>query len=517
MPRERLSMRKIKEVLRLSAAGLSRRQVARATAVSLGAVNTYVQKAERAGVAWPECQEWDEATIFARLFPDAGTPSSTDARAPNWASVHAELRRKHVTRQLLWEEYRAEYPEGYGRTQFFEHYRQWRAKLPVWMRQRHRGGEKIFVDFSGDGIPWIDPKTGERRVAALFVSALGVSQYIFARATRRERQCDWLEGIEHAFEYYGGATEIIVPDQPRSVVKRSSRYDPEVQQTFADFATHYSSCVIPARPGKPRDKAKVENAVLIVQRWIIAKLRDRVFSSVAEINVAVSELLEDVNARKIRRLALSRREVFERVDKPALKSLPVRRFEYADWKLQVFVGLDYHIGYDKHDYSVPYRLARQRVDIRIGANTIEVFHRHERVASHLRRHEPGRTTCPEHMPKSHRRHAERSPQDLVDEALLIGPETKALVKAILRDRPHPEQGYRSSVGLLALARRYSPKRFEAACRRALAAKSFHYRAVDSILRKQLENEPLPDEQIVDATNRFLAGHENVRGPAYYGN
>jgi len=220
-------------------------------------VDSYVCRAEKASVHWPQSEELDEATLFARLFPErdrARDPTAAPSE-PDWKHVHAELRRKHVTRQLLWEEYREANPDGYGRTQFFEHYRRWRSKLPVWMRQVHRGGEKLFADFSGDGIPWVDPTSGERREAALFVSALGASQLIFARATHHQRLVDWLEGLEHALEYYDGSTEIIVPDQPRSVVKKSSRFDPEIQETFAEFARHYSSCVIPARPRKPRDKA----------------------------------------------------------------------------------------------------------------------------------------------------------------------------------------------------------------------------------------------------------------------
>jgi transposase len=505
-------MRKIAEVLRLSALGLSRRQVARSVGVAPGTVTNYLSRAQAAGIAWPLREGLDEGALEAALFCTPSLPAHEPSRPlPDWELVHAELARKHVTLRLLWEEYKAEHPEGYQYSQFCERYRRWARKLSVWMRQEHRGGEKLFVDFSGDGIPWLDPESGERREAELFVAALGASQLIYAEATATQQLQDWIGAQVRAFGFYGGVSELLVPDQTRTAVRSPCRYDPELNPSYGEFARHYSTCVMPARPRRPRDKAKAESAVLIAQRWIIARLRNRTFYSLEEVNHAVAECVEKINDRPLRHLGVSRRELFEKLDKPALKPLPSSAFEYAQWQIGVRVDLGYHLEWELHRYSVPYRYALEKVDVRATAATIEVFYNHERIASHVRSYERGGvTTLREHMPSAHRRHAERSPADLLEEAARVGGATRELLEAILKERPHPEQGYRASVGILRLGRRHGQERLEAACRRALLCGAHRYQFVESILRHRLESEPLPK-----SPGESLPVHENLRGSQYY--
>ena len=510
MPAERLSMRKIREILRLHSLGLSGRTIARSLAVSSSTVVDYLARAKVAGLGWPLPTDLDDEGLERQLFVQRQDHRRSRPE-PDWSVIHAELRGKHVTLALLWDEYKRQHPEGYQYSQFCDRYRKWARTLEVSMRQEHCGGEKLFVDYSGDGLRWIDRETGEEHEAHLFVAALGASSYTYAEATATERLEDWLQCHVHAFEFLGGVTAVTVPDQARTAVEKTCRYDPTLNPAYQELALHYGTSVIPARPRKPRDKAKVEVTVLIVQRWILAALRHRTFYSLVEINRAVRELLERLNDRPMRKLNRSRRELFLELDLPHLRPLPQKAYQFAQWKCAVRVNVDYHVEFEKHYYSVPSQLVHQEVDVRATLSTVEIFHRHKRSASHPRSPIPHRhTTDRAHMPRSHQVHNEWPPSRIVNWAKETGPSTAALVERVMAERPHPEQGYRACLGIIRLAKRFTPERLEKACARALATKSHSYKAIESMLARRLEAEPLPV-----VSNLVLPPHENLRGSSYY--
>jgi transposase len=504
-------MRKIREVLRLTLAeGLSRRQVGTAAALPYTTVADYLARARRAGLGWPLPEGMDDAELESRLFSQAAPPTGTRP-LPDWAEVHTELRRKGVTLQLLWMEYRERFPDGYAYTQFCELYRRWRRHLDVVMRQDHRAGEKLFVDFPGQTVPVVDPGTGEITEAEIFVAVLGASSYTYAEAFPSQELAHWIAGHVHAFESFGGSPRILVPDNLRSAVRQAHRYEPDLNRTYQEMAAHYGCAVIPARSGKPRDKAKVEVGVQVVERWILARLRHRTFFSFPELNAAIAELLEGLNDRPFKKLPGSRRALFEELDRRALRPLPERRYEFAMWKFAT-VNIDYHVEVERHWYSVPYQLIGHRLDVRLTTATVEVFHRGRRVASHVRSADPARhSTEPAHMPQAHRRHAEWTPGRLIRWAAQTGPATAQVIGDILASRPHPEQGFRSCLGILRLSRHYGSDRLEAACRRALAIQSLSYRSVESILKTGLDRRPLQ----APPPERPHPRHPNLRGATYY--
>jgi transposase len=509
MPRERLSMRKIREILRLHSQGATGRQIARCLEIGPATVVDYLRRARLAGIAWPLAEDCDDAALEKRLF--VPREEERGRSLPDFGWIHTELRKKHVTLALLWEEYKAHEPEGYQISQFCNLYRRWARSLEVTLRQEHKGGEKLFVDFSGDGIPWIDPRTGEVREAALFVAALGASNRTYAEAFENQQLSAWILGHVHALDYFQGVPRIIVPDQPRTSVAQPCRYDPKLNPTYQELSKHYSTCIIPARPRKPRDKAKVEVAVQIAQRWIVAALRNRSFYSIDEVNRAVRELLEKLNRRPMRKLGRSRNELFEELDKPHLLPLPGKPFELAEWKYSVRVNIDYHIEFEHNYYSVPYQLVHEALDVRATKQVVEIYRQTKRVASHLRCYGKSQhSTSTEHMPRSHQAHAEWTPSRIIHWAGEVGPATKALSERILEERPHPEQGYRACLGILRLEKKYTRERLEKAARRALSCRCHSYKSVASILQKNLDAQPLPE-----FTQGALPLHENLRGSSYF--
>ena len=513
MARKGLSMRKVREILRLRwGLGLSVHKVAKSCKVSPSTVLEYERRALAAGVSWPLPEGMDDAELEKTL--GSGSPAPADRRAlPDLAYLLEEMRKPHVTLMLLWMEYKAAHPEGYQYTQFWRYYQEGKKQLEVALRQEHRAGEKLFSDYSGDTLRLTDQRTGEAREVPIFVAVLGASNYTYAEAAPNMTLPHWIGAHIRALEYFGGAPQIIVPDNTRTAVIKPDRYEPDLNPAFADMAAHYGTVIIPARVRKPRDKAKAEAAVLIVERWILAALRNRTFFSLSEMNTAIRELLERLNARLCRALNASRRELFERLDRPALKPLPAQRYEFLEWK-SATVGIDYHISVDKHCYSVPYQLVGQQVDARLSASTVEVLHRNRRVASHLRSSRVGGfTTCAEHMPKSHQRYLEWTPSRIVRWAEQTGPQTATLVARILAAKPHPEMGYRSCLGLIRLGKQYSAPRLEAACARALHINALSYRNVKSILQHRLEQLAPPSRQLSLA----LPEHANLRGRDYYQN
>ncbi len=507
-------MRKASEVARLSASGLSNRQIADSCQIARSTVAKYLERLAAAGFSWPFPPGLSEEELDTRLFRQPGRRGLDPARAtPQWADIHKELRRKGVTKHLLWEEYREIYPEGYGYSQFCEHYRRWAKHVDVCMRQTYRAGEKLFVDYAGMTMPVTDPATGETYQAQIFVATLGASHYIYAEATRTQQLPDWIDSHIRTFEHLGGVSEIISPDNLKSGVTRACWYDPDVNKTYADMAWHYDTAVLPRRSKKPRDGAKVETGVQIVERQILARLRDRTFFSLHELNRAIWTLLEQINRHSFQKLDYSRQKLFEELDKPALKPLPSSRYEFAEF-LTSTVNIDYHIEVEGHYYSVPFELRGQKVDVRLTTRMIEVLHKNKRVATHVRDDRKCRhTTTLEHMPKSHREHLEWTPSRIIRWAGKIGPSCAALAEEIITTREHPEQGYRACLGIIRLSRSYEFSRVDAACRRALTLDVCSYRSIKSILKTGKDREALPGDE--PAMKVCKSHHYNVRGPDYY--
>lgn len=511
MANTRLSMRKIKEILRLCwGSGLSARQAALSCDVGRATIGEYLDRAERAGLSWPISEDIDDATLENLLFPFT-IPLDVERRnMPPFQYIRKELTRKHVTLQLLWHEYKEQNPEGYEYSQFCLRYRSWLKTLDVTLHQDYKAGEKLFVDFAGDTIPIHDPQTGTITSAFLFVAALGASNYTYAEAVLSQDLPAWVNLHIHAFEFMGAVPAITVPDNPKVGVTHPCHYEPDLNPTYQDMAAHYGTAVIPARVRKPKDKAKVESAVLIAERWIIAALRNHTFFSIGELNRAIREKLGEFNARLLQKLKVSRKELFETVDKPAMKPLPERRYEYAEWEKHK-VNIDYHVEVDHHYYSVPYQLKRQELNARITASTVDLFFKGKRVACHPRSALPGRyTTLSAHMPDSHKRYLEWTPSRIIKWAEKTGPSTAKVVTEIMERKPHPEQGFRSALGIIRLSRRYGEERLEAACARAFFMKAFSYRSVESILKNNLDGKELPE-----GSEHPSVTHENIRGSGYY--
>ncbi len=510
MPRERLPMRKIRDVLRLHANGMSTRKIAASLNIGRSSVGDYIKRATDAGLLSPLPEDITDTALVQLLFPASTGTARSDRPVPDWPMLHRELRKAGVTLSLLWEEYRAVYPEGYGYSRFCDLYRDWNGRLSPTMRQSHVAGEKMFVDYAGATAKVIDPQTGEVIEAQIFVATLGASSYTFAEATWTQNLSDWVGSHTRAFSFFGGVPAQLVPDNLKSGVAKSCLYDPEINRTYADMVAHYDTAVLPARPRKPRDKAKVEVGVQVVERWVLARLRNRRFFSLAELNQAIRELLEVLNKKVTKHLGASRRQLFETLDQPALKPLPAKAYQYAEWK-QRRAGLDYHVEVARHYYSVPHSLAKQKLWARITDHTVEVFHRGKRVAAHMRG--PGNrchTTVPEHMPSSHRRYAQWTPQRIRKDAASVGPNAEALVDVIIRNKPHPEQGFRSCIGILRLGKAHDPVRLEAACERALQIGAHSYSSVNSILKNNLERRK-PNK----AADGPAIDHPNIRGPKYF--
>lgn len=505
-------MRKIREILRLKGeCGLSDRKISRSCLVSRSAVAECLERATDAGLTWPLPDGLDDERLDALLYPPSLKPATRGLPLPNWAEVHQELPRKGVTLQLLWEEYRENHPEGYGYSRFCDLYRDWSRRLNPTMRRSHKAGEKCFVDYAGPKVPVVDPDTGEIQEANLFVGVLGASSYTYAEAHFHQDLAHWTQAHVRMFGFFQGSARVLVPDNLKSGVKTPCFYDPKINPTYNDLAIHYHCAVLPARPRKPRDKAKVEAAVLVAERWILARLRNRTFFSLAALNEAISELLDALNRRTMRHFGLSRAELFDRIDRPALQPLPERPFQFAEWK-RPRVNIDYHVDVEGHFYSVHHCLIHQVVDVRVTAFTVEIFHKGKRVASHVRSWKKGyATTLPEHRPANHQS-TEWSPERFTRWALdSFGPHTENLIEAVLASRAYPEQGYRACLGILRLGKRCGPERLEAACRRALHFGIHSYPGIKNILDNRLEVLPLPPQ----TQELPLGPHENVRGKIYF--
>lgn len=511
-------MRKIKEILRLKyESGLSRRAIASALNIAYGTVANYLVRAETAKLTWPLPEDMDERVLSRLLFPNQAPGGPRRFTDPDYFLIHQELKQKGVTKYLLWQEYRQCHPEdGYSYAQFCHRYRVWSEQQKRSMRQTHRAGEKTFVDYCGPRVPIVNPDTGECWNAEIFVAVLGASNYTFALATRSQKQQDWIEAHVEAFKYFGGVSEIVVPDNLKSAVKKTHRYTPELNPAYQQMASYYQTAIIPARPYKPKDKAKAEVAVQIVERWILARLRHQTFFTLASLNQTIRTLLVELNQKPFKKLPGNRQSLFEKLDKPALKPLPSQPYSYVDIKL-ARVHIDYHIEYDKHYYSVPHHLVKQQVEVHASTRMVNIYVHGKQVASHARSLRPGsHTTCTEHMPHAHRSMHEWTPTRFLNWAADIGSATEQVVTHLLHQKRHQEQNYRSVLALLSLAKKYDRHRLNQSCERALLINSPTRSSVVSILKNGLDKIVItPHESNEVQDDLFLENHENIRGKDYY--
>ncbi len=508
--RRELTMRHSRQMLRLRHEGVSEREIGRTLGIARSTVRDALERARTAGIAWPVPAEWTDDILEQRLFARSGVkPGLRRYSEPDWAALSRELKRAGVNLMVLWEEYRDAHPEGYGYSRFCDLYREFERRLSPVMRQHHVAGDKVFVDYSGEKIAIVDPTTGEVRDAEIFIAVLGASNYTYAEATRTQTLPDWIGAHVRMFRFFGGVTRLVIPDNLKSGVNKASFYDPEINRSYAMMAAHYGVSILPARPYRPRDKAKVEAGVRFAQTYILGRLRHQTFFSLEEANRAIEQVLKRMNGHVMRRLGLCRSDLFESVEKPALRSLPESDYEFAEWRL-ARVNVDYHIEVANYYYSVPHALIRAQVDVRITSRTIEVFHHGKRVAAHQRRYGGQRHgTDPEHMPSSHRRYAEWTPERFRRWAATIGPNTEGLVIAVLANRPHPEQGFRTCLGVMRLFRGIDQTRAEAVAGRALAIRALTYKSVASILNNNLDRAPAAAESAT------VIEHPNLRGPRYF--
>ena len=505
-------MRKLRDVLRLRlSGGLSIREISRITKLSVGGIQKLLTRAATLELGWPLPDDLDDTQLAHLFYPTADTRLSRRYQMPDWPAIHQELKCANMTKQLVWEEYTRQYPNRcYSYSQFCERYRRWQGKQKRSMRQHHKAGEKCFVDYSGSTVPIINAQTGEFRQAQIFVAVLGASNYTFAEATWSQSLPDWLASHVRMLTYFGGCTELIVPDNLKSGVSKACRYDPDLNPSYQQWAEHYGVAVVPAQPYKPKDKAKAENGVLVVQRWILARLRHQSFFSLAELNRCIRSLLEDLNNRPFKQLPGCRRSAFEQLDKPALRSLPAQPYRYVAIK-PVKVNIDYHVQYEQHSYSVPHQYVGEKLELHAGETLIEAYFRRQLVASHPRQYTPGFTTNPAHMPTRHRAQQQWTPGRLKRWAKDIGPDALAWVSSQLASRPHPEQAYKVCLGLLNLSKQYPTTRLNAACRIANQAGLTRLKQVRAILKSNRDQLP---EQLSLAAD-LPQDHENSRGPHHF--
>jgi transposase len=505
-------MRKIRDILRLRlAGGLSIRQINASTKVSIGAIQKLLSKAAALELSWPLPDDLNDVQLARLFYPDADTRTASRFQVPDWPAIHQEFKRKGMTKLLLWEEYTQQYPNRcHSYSQFCDRYRHWQGRQKRSMRQSHKAGEKCFVDYCGQTVPIIHAATGEIREAEVFVAVLGASNKTYAEATWSQQLPDWLGSHVRMFDYFGGCTAMVVPDNLKSGVTRACRYDPDLNPSYQQWAEHYQVAVVPARPYKPKDKAKAEVGVQIVERWILARLRHHSFFSLAELNQCIRTLLEDLNQKPFKQLPGNRQQAFEQLDRPALKPLPRHRYRYLEIK-PVKVNIDYHVQYRQHHYSVPHQYVGEKLELHAGESLITIYFRGQTVASHVRAHGSGITTEAAHMPTRHRKHQQWTPGRLKNWARDIGPEVFKWVDQQLKSRAHPEQAYRICLGLLNLSRHYPAQRLDTACKIANRASLTRLKQIKSILKSNRDR--LPEQLELQAD--LPQNHANIRGPRNY--
>jgi len=514
MAAEKLSMKKVREVLRLHHEGMGYRAISRSLHMGLGSVSHYIQRAQNINLSWPLPEDLNDAGLRTLLFPkEKGSKGHQGKESLDFKKIHEELKRKGVTLLLLWYEYKAVNPQGYSYSRYCYLYQQYANRLNPSMRIKHYAGEKMFVDYSGLTMPWIDKETGIIHCAEIFVAVLGASNYTYVEACASQKIVEWIQAHCHALEFFKGVPRCIVPDNLKSGVTKAHRYDPDIQSTYQELANHYGCAIIPARAYHPKDKPKVEVGVQGIQRWILAPLRDVTFFSIAEINQALGPLLKAYNERPFQEHEGSRYSQYELLDKPVLSPLPITRYSFAQWKT-VRAGIDYHVTFEKHHYSIPHQYLKKTIELRVTPSTIECFYEGQRIALHHRTYKPGHTTVHAHMPSNHQAYAEWTPERLKKWAFNTGQYTQALIEQLIALHKIPEQSFRSCLGILRLGERYGAQRLEDAAQRGLKLGAIRYKNIESILKSNLDKQPLPssDHETKAAPRPH---HDNVRGSAYY--
>jgi transposase len=510
MPAQRLSMRKLRDILRLKLqSGLSVRQIHRSLRMSVGTVSKILQKAQTLELDYPVIMQLDDSELAKLFYPNADTRLSNEFEMPDWFTIHKELMAKGMTRYLLWEEYAEQYPtRSYGYAQFCHHYLKWSKQQKRSMRQIHKAGEKLFVDYAGQTVPIVCGSSGEVRTAQIFVAVMGASNYTYAEATYTQTLSDWVQSHARCFTFLGGVPEIVVPDNLKSGVTKACNYDPDVNPTYQQLAVHYGVAIVPARPYKPKDKAKAEVGVQIIERWILARIRYMTFFSLAELNQTIKALLDDVNNRHSMHLKGSRKDWFEAIDKPNLSPLPMHAYEYTDIK-PVKVNIDYHVQYDDHFYSVPHHLVGERIELHAKFNTIDVYFCSNLVANHARQYRYGMTTTPAHMPSKHEVYHKWDKRKLVNWAKNVGPASLDWVETQFQRKSHNEQAFRVCLGMLNLAKKYPNGRLDKACAIANRHKLYRLKQIKDILKSN-QDKLLQDTS--ETASTLPQVHENIRGP-----
>jgi transposase len=505
-------MRKIREVLRLFFdSHLTKRQIATSCKIARSTVSEYLRRFAACGLIYPLAADTDDVKLEALLFPKAAVLVEQPRQPPDFVYLHRELRRKAVTLMLLWQEYKAAHPDGYQYSQFCNLYRNWAARIDPVMRQEHRAGETLYVDWAGMTVPIVDPQTGSQQPASIFVAVLAASNYSYAEATLSQELGEWIGAHCRALSFFGGVPLALVPDNTKTGVRNACFYEPDLNPTYLEMAKHYGTAILPARVAKPRYKAKVEGGVLLVERWILARIRNESFFSLAQVNRRIGVLLEELNHRPFQKLPGSRHSAFQDLDQPALSPLPAETYQFAEWK-RATVHIDYHVELDGHYYSVPYRLVGKKIELRYTPHTVECFHQSTRVASHIRSRLRGRhTSLKEHMPPNHQRWLEWTPERFGRWAGKIGPACASLITTIISSRPLAQQGFRSALGILRLEKDYDRERLEMACQRALEIGATSYSSLKSILKCGLDQTKAGEAPALVPPNE----HENLRGAAYY--
>lgn len=518
MPAKGTSMKKLTQLLRLHfESKLTTRPIAKSLGLSVGVINKYINLALNKGLSWPLPDGLNEKALEELLRPASSSKSSNqskDADKINFSKIHQEMKLKGVTLQLLWEEYADEQENPLSYSRYCYHYRMYKKSLKRSMRQIHKAGDKTFIDYSGVTFDIIDPQTNNIRAAEIFVGVLGASKYTYAEATWTQQLHDFLGSQQRMFEFFGGVSALLVPDNLRSAISKTCRYEPDTNPTYAQFAEHYGVAVLPARPYTPQDKASVESGVQLVQRWILARLRHQTFVGLAELNAEIRRLIKILNQKPFQKLPGNRESAFLEIDKPALKRLPEVAYQYRQYKA-ARVGVDYHVALNGHYYSVPHRYCGELLDLWFNQHLVECYFQGEKIATHPYSQIQGaNSTRVQHMPQNHQKHSELSKERFMRWAEEIGISTQLAVENIFKDKPHIEQAYRACLGLLSLSKKYGAKRLEQACTYGIEKGVFSRKSILSILENNLDQATgIGEAHCVQRA--FSAMHENIRGSQYY--
>jgi transposase len=514
MPGKRISMKKVHEILRLSMEeGWSQREISNSVHLGKTTVQRVLQKVGDSGLTWQQLKGMSEIQLIETvLYPPRRLPSQTKKPLPDWTQVRKQLLEKGVTLMLVWMDYKHDHPDGLQYSQFCSSYKAWLKSADLTLRHRHVAGDKLFVDFSGLKVPWLHLPSGEIQEASIFVAVLGASNMTFVQAVANESLPSWISAHVDAFAFFEGAPQAIVPDNLRSGVARACRYDPDTNPTYHSLAEHYGTTVMPTRARKPRDKAKVEVGVQIVQRWVLAQLRRQTFTSLQEINDAICPLLKHLNSKVMRRYGVSRQQLWQETEKAALRPLPSEPFEIPIWKTAK-VNIDYHVEFERRYYSVPFSAVGTQVLIKATRQLVRIFQGDAVLASHPRLEGPlGQfQTLAEHMPPRHTAYLKWTPERILEWAESTGPSTKSYCQEVIAHRKHPEQGFRACLGILRLGQKFSAERLEEVCSQALGMKVYSYRVIERLLQERAKSQPRKRTR----PQTELPHHENIRGSSYY--